>query len=620
MTYVNPAPVTAVSAISKQLCFIVLLLAFAGLFQTTLTAQCTTVDPTLPLGVVPSTEPFPGGPPECNGGFRINSPAAGLTNVDFDLDGVTDMTIEITEGPCGEILTWTTAPHIVLDQLIAKGGTDQNVYDYTGLNPRPSTDGNLHSPVVSSGFYADFSHVDFCYHYRLNVSKTAKTQFTRTYMWNIDKTCDGPASLTLTPGQVYNYPFTWVASVSGYADSDWKVTGTITIKNNSPHSATITSVSDVLSGGQAVTLDCGTLFPYVLVSGATLNCTYTANLPAGVNGANTVTVVTSTPLVEGNTATVPFVFGDPTTWVDDCITVSDDCQSPSEVCVASAPITIKYTCPISYDVCGNYTYTNTASFVTSNTATTGSDNCSVAVVIPCLGGCTLTIGYWKTHSQYGPAPYDNTWALVGENTPFFLSGKTWYQAAWTAPAGNAYYILAHQYIAAKLNFLNGASIPPAVQTAFNTATNLFNTHTPAYIGGLGGNNNLRKQFVNLATTLDNYNNGLTGPGHCSESNERTGTANEEQNRNATQATGSFSLYPNPAKDAVQVDLSNFMEQSVDLILYDQLGARVLARHIGKVETAVYTLRFDRNLPSGHYLLTMLCADQALTKSLILSNE
>ena len=72
-------------------------------------------------------------------------------------------------------------------------------------------------------------------------------------------------------------------------------------------------------------------------------------------------------------------------------------------------------------------------------------------------GCSLTPGYWKNHSQYGPAPYDATWAQVGEDTIFFLSNQTWYEVLWTAPKkGNAYYILAHAYIAAYLNELNGA--------------------------------------------------------------------------------------------------------------------------------------------------------------------
>jgi hypothetical protein len=135
-----------------------------------------------------------------------------------------------------------------------------------------------------------------------------------------------------------------------------------------------------------------------------------------------------------------------------------------------------------------------------------------------VGGCTLTQGYWKTHSAFGPAPYDNTWASLpggqGASTTFFLSGQTWFQVFRTAPAGNAYYNLARQYMAARLNILNGASAPASVTNAIATATTLFNTYTPAQIGALKGKNSLRQQFISLAGTLASYNEGAIGPGHC----------------------------------------------------------------------------------------------------------
>lgn len=135
--------------------------------------------------------------------------------------------------------------------------------------------------------------------------------------------------------------------------------------------------------------------------------------------------------------------------------------------------------------------------------------------VPCATGCTLTPGYWKTHSKYGPAPYDDTWAQVGEDAAFFLSGQTYYQVLWTPPGGNAYYILAHAYIAARLNQLGGADFT-AAQAAFNSATALFGTYTPAQVAAMKGSSTVRQQFNSLAATLDNYNNGLIGPGHCSE--------------------------------------------------------------------------------------------------------
>jgi len=131
------------------------------------------------------------------------------------------------------------------------------------------------------------------------------------------------------------------------------------------------------------------------------------------------------------------------------------------------------------------------------------------------GGCTLTPGYWKTHSEFGPAPYDDTWAQLpnGASTTFFLSGKSYYQVLWTSPAGNAYYNLSFHYIAAGLNFMNGAD-PSAAQAAYDAATILFNTYTPAQIAALRGSNPLRQQFISLAGILGNYNEGIIGPGHC----------------------------------------------------------------------------------------------------------
>ena len=68
----------------------------------------------------------------------------------------------------------------------------------------------------------------------------------------------------------------------------------------------------------------------------------------------------------------------------------------------------------------------------------------------------------------------------------------------------------------ELNFENGAD-PSEAQEAFDEATELFNTYTPEYIGGLKGNNSIRQQFLALKDILDQYNNGIIGPGKCEDS-------------------------------------------------------------------------------------------------------
>jgi hypothetical protein len=170
-----------------------------------------------------------------------------------------------------------------------------------------------------------------------------------------------------------------------------------------------------------------------------------------------------------------------------------------------------------YSVCGAASFVNTACLTTDDTCVEKCDSWTVTSEMPCNLGCTLTPGYWKTHSSYGPAPYDDAWASLskGADTTFFLSGQSYHQVLWTQPAGNAYYILARAYIAAQLNGINGASLA-SVQTAFNQATALLSANTPAQVAALGKASALRQSFISLAGTLDAFNNGVTGPGHCSE--------------------------------------------------------------------------------------------------------
>ena len=180
--------------------------------------------------------------------------------------------------------------------------------------------------------------------------------------------------------------------------------------------------------------------------------------------------------------------------------------------------TFHYSRTVTADHCGSFDVTNTAEVW--NSVLLDSATATVHVHVPCDTGCTLTQGYWKTHSSLGPAPYDDTWALLpggaGANTSFFSSGQTWFQVFWTAPAGNVYYQLAHQYMAAVLNKLNGASSTSAVDAAITAAQGFFTTYTPALAAGLDKQSTARKNALAWASTLGSYNEGLIGPGHCDE--------------------------------------------------------------------------------------------------------
>lgn len=186
--------------------------------------------------------------------------------------------------------------------------------------------------------------------------------------------------------------------------------------------------------------------------------------------------------------------------------------------------TFRYSRSITAHSCGSFVVDNTATV--RNEFEIDSDTVSINVTVACETGCTLTQGYWKTHSNRGPAPADSTWNLLpaAQDTAAFLpyvdakgDPGTWYTIFWTPPAGgNVYYQLAHQYMAARLNILNGASAPASVTSALAGANGFFAAYTPAEAGALGKSSTARTQALAWAGTLGSYNEGTIGPGHCDE--------------------------------------------------------------------------------------------------------
>jgi len=688
-----------------------------------------------PAGATDVTPIYIAGNPNCvelgyDYGFKIDPPNAGT----YSIDGINSVTVTT---PDGIYFDWSS--DLGIDAVIVKGGPNANLFIYDPPAERTSDTG-LVSPInPNNGKPYALSHIEFCFDYEVSVSKTAATSFTRTWQWRIDKSVS-PDHWELFTGDTGTSRYTVAVERTGYVDSGWAVTGTITIHNGTPLAATIAGVADLISGGIAPAVDCGVTFPYALGSNETLECSYQTALPDGDDRTNTATVTTTGP-VGGGSGSAAVDFGDPTTQVnatihvsdsnggswqfgdsgsvsydrtfqcpggshgntativetgqsdsasvsvqcydlgvtkdahtsldrnwewtivktadqqeltlspgqqflvnyqvdlsatsfddgwaahgtihvqnphptlaalllgvadsvggiggivncgvsfpyslaaggdlsctytadlpsaatrtntatatrqafaygpdgngvpagttdasgtatvdfagaavtsyDECVDVTDSLQGAlGTVCAVDAPKSLTYSRNVgpfaAPDQCGDRNVDNTASFVANDTGATGGDSWTVLAHVVCSQGCTLTPGYWKTHSRNGPAPYDDTWKQLGpaqENTAFFLSGKTYYEALWQAPKGNAYYILAHAWIATTLNGLNGATMPAEVQSAWNEATTLFGAWTPAQIAAQKGSQQPRKRFLELAGLLDMYNNGLLGPGHCSE--------------------------------------------------------------------------------------------------------
>ena len=453
--------------------------------------------------------------------LRVEPPADGVFT-----DGTLTVTIDVRETADGQVFNWTS--NIGVDAVFAKGGSGGNLYSYS---PESTGDTGLHAPVnPNNDTFHDLSHLLFCYDIELEVTKTATTTFARDFDWTIVKSNDSGSSaldpLEIQESQPIEVDYEVTVTKDAGTDSGWAASGTISVENPHPDlAANGVAVTDVITPGDIVatgTVDCepntggNQATGLTIAAGATLQCTYgPVSLPDGTSRVNTASATTTTVGIGGDSGTANVTFGNPTTVTDDCVDVDDTFgEGPDEnVC---ATTTFNYT--VTFNTtdhpleCGESSVQNTATLATDDgqaeeaTTTVWFDKL-------CEGtGCTLTQGYWKTHSVLGPAAHaDDTWLLLpnGPNTTFYLSETSWYGVFWTAPQGNAYYNLAHQFMAAKLNVLAGASTTAAVDSALAAAHTFFSAYTPANWPKAQKNTILAH-----ATTLDQYNNGVIGPGHC----------------------------------------------------------------------------------------------------------
>jgi len=367
----------------------------------------------------------------------------------------------------------------------------------------------------------------------IQLNDPAKTSFTRTYNWVIAKTA-ALSNLTLALNQIYQMPYTVTVNASS-TDSSWEVDGTFRITNPAPIPATINSVSSVVSPDIQADFDCGVDFPYSLAPSEILNCTYSAPLPDATARTYTITATIQnysydfnmipTPTTTTNfSANENFNFDSAAiNQVDESIDVTDSLQGSlgSATVGPDLPKVFTYNGNIGpYTACGDPTVNNTASFETNYTGATGTANWTVNVHVPC-SGCSLTIGYWKNHAGFGPQSDMLTrWLPILLGTTGgakSVNVTTATQAvtllSFSGNASNGINKLYAQLLAAQLNIKNGAS-GTAVAATITAANNFLSTKNANDWPNL--TKAQKNQVLGWMTTLDNFNNGLIGPGHCSE--------------------------------------------------------------------------------------------------------
>jgi hypothetical protein len=433
--------------------------------------------------------------------------------------------------------------------------------------------------------------------YDLAVSKAPDPYVPGRCYWTVDKKVDGqddPIYLTLAEGQQYiGMPYTVAYDLEhnpdAFRDSDdrcgtptlelpdtYPGHGTIWVSNPAPIPATLVEVIDELAGASDINVTCPSL---TIPAGGLLECAYTANVPVdtpelmnyGKAVLQNTAYLQSGPVAAGTTTytsdgVMLEMVAQLELLINRCAVVTDT-WGPStvggEICI---PTLFEYAIDFPREgwVCNEETnHPNTADFTGIDHAEFpeyGSDTVEVNVLVECEEGCTLTQGYWKTHSECGPAPYDDNWTNIfpelwgvdaegndvlihgdwssyfptamglgdgecgtgnsGAETPFWFDGS-WIDVFWTPGEGDVCYNLAHQYQAAILNVLNEAS-STEVDPYFADAELILSGQCTT--GGLSNKTvkgdaalkEMRAYAIFLAGKFAAYNEGDIGPGHCDE--------------------------------------------------------------------------------------------------------
>lgn len=364
--------------------------------------------------------------------------------------------------------------------------------------------------------------VSFCFNYELYLNPNGYAHRGVSQGWSLAKNSTSD-DLLLSLDQTYVAEYTVTVTPMTTTPAANFIEGPVFINNPNPLTPTINALT-VQVGELSAAVTCPFTFPYTVPEFTTLTCNFRVDVP-DTNDRLIYVDVVSDGSIQVNRSLETASFADHTTSThvfDRCVRVYDDHVAGEylgTVCTTDGPTSFTYNAAVGpFPVCGPFSVENTAWFEGIDSGNGDSATFAIDGDVPCSNGCTLTPGYWKTHSSFGPAPYDSTWESLpggaGAETPFFLSGATYYRVLWTPTAGNAYYTLARAYIAAQLNQLNGANAG-AVSTAFAQATTILRSYGPSD-PAFGKRSVVRTQTLALATTLDNYNNGLIGPGHCDE--------------------------------------------------------------------------------------------------------
>ena len=182
-------------------------------------------------------------------------------------------------------------------------------------NPSYTTDGDKSVTVTLPSCSNSVSFANTLQGQDLTVTKTAVPAFDRAYEWNITKAVDKDKWVSTTS---VSPNYTVGVTQTGVTDSNWKLTGVITVNNPNPFDVSGVNVTD-----PGCTVTDGTSL--AIAANGSANVNYSCSMASGASGINTATVTWSgigSPNTSA-TATADYTFTTPTGTTNKVIHVTD---------------------------------------------------------------------------------------------------------------------------------------------------------------------------------------------------------------------------------------------------------------------------------------------------------
>ena len=413
------------------------------------------------------------------------------------------------------------------------------------------------------------------------VSQLTNGSFERSCIWNALKTSDS-ANYTVMQGETLDIPFE-VKVDATFSDENYVLEGTVKLYNPHPSQSMEVQLSDMFNYTQ-IALEKSVV---QIEPGSTVEVSFSHKLDQAQSGYNSAIAD-----LNGISFTTfqNVTFAEPVEVNNGIITVTDN--------MLDAPLgTVKYTDPLpvyfNYTITKGPDYTGETETIHNIVSITGENDtlitnsaCSVVITVkpndetdpdpdpepqPSGSGCTLTPGYWKTHSAES-GKYDIKWTNLPdmdqdgkeeyEKEMFYTSGMSYLEVISSPTVGDSYIILSRAFGAANLNILAGSD-PTDVVDEMMQAKDLLSNYT------IESAEQVRDLFVSVAATLDKYNNGIIGPGHCNDT-DRNSTTTLEGDSEAVQNV-KLCTYPNPSEGEVYFNINLAESAHVRLEVYDSLG-------------------------------------------------